>query len=452
MTGFCTRDEASLRDAAAAAVEQARALGVDAASATVRAGGGISIKVRGGVAESAVRDAYQSLSLTVYRDGRTGGASTVALDDASIARVVAEAHAIAGLVQPDADAGLADPETLAWESPAPEMFAHSGQSPESLMARALELEALTADAAAQASGSVRAGEVAVGSSDHLSALATSAGFCRSIAASTHTQWATALADDPNGPSVREYAQASDRRFDALGPVSAQARQAVERAVAQRGGRSIAGRRAPVLFEARIAPTLIHALTQALFGQAQHSRASWLAGALGTAIAADHLDLVEDPFEPFGMASGGWDHEGVAGSRRAIIARGRCQGYFLGSRSARKLGMRSTGNADGPWNLILSSHAPGGTAAAMRQVMGTGLIVTQLQGGGSDPVTGNWTQAVSGFWVEGGEIVHPVIDVTLGGRLPDMWRRVVAVGEDRERQGAVRTGSILVDDMQIGGRA
>ncbi|MEJ8630361.1 metallopeptidase TldD-related protein [Sphingomonas sp. I4] len=320
MTGFCTRDEASLRDAAAGAVEQARALGVDAASATVRAGGGISIKVRGGVAESAVRDAYQSLSLTVYRDGRTGGASTVALDDASIARVVAEAHAIAGLVQPDADAGLADPETLAWDSPAPEMFAHSGQSPESLMARALELEALTADAAAQASGSVRAGKWR----------SAPAIICRRWRRRRALPVDRGLDPYPMGdraggrPERAERARICTGERSPLrcawsgigtGPTGGGARRRTAR------GRSIAGRRAPVLFEARIAPTLIHALTQALFGQAQHSRASWLAGALGTEIAADHLDLVEDPFEPFGMASGGWDHEGVAGSRRAIIARG-----------------------------------------------------------------------------------------------------------------------------------
>lgn len=452
MTGFATRDEASLRDAAAAAVEQATALGADAASATARAGGGISIKVRGDTAESAVRDAYQALSLTVYRDGRTGSASTVALDPPAIARMVAEAHAIAGLVQADADAGLASPEMLAWQVPVPAMFAPSGQSPDALLARALEMAALTADAAAQAPGIVRAGEVAVSSGDHLWALATSAGFCRSAAGSTHAQWATALAEDDSGATVRDFAQASDRRFDALGPVSRQAQQAVDRAVAQRGGRSIAGRVAPVLFDARIAPTLIHALTQALSGHPQFSRATWLPGALDTMIAADHLDLVEDPFEPFGMASGAWDHEGVAGSRRAIVEHGRCMGYFLGTRSARRLGMRSTGNADGPWNLTLASHAPGGDAAAMRRRLDTGLLVTQLQGGGSDPVTGNWTQAVAGFWVEKGEIVHPVIDVTLGGQLGAMWRGIVAVGDDRERQGAVRTGSILIDAMQMGGRA
>jgi len=115
-------------------------------------------------------------------------------------------------------------------------------------------------------------------------------------------------------------------------------------------------------------------------------------------------------------------------------------------------MASTGNADGFYNLRLTSTAPSGDVAAMLRMLGTGLVVTQFQGGKTDPATGNWTQAVKGLWVEDGEIVHAVTDVTLAGHLPAMLNGIRAVGHDVERQGAIRTGSILVDDMQVGGKA
>ena len=123
-------------------------------------------------------------------------------------------------------------------------------------------------------------------------------------------------------------------------------------------------------------------------------------------------------------------------------------YWLG----RKLGLPSTGNADGNYNLRLISTAASGSFKAMLAMLATGLIVTQLQGGKTDPASGNWTRAVRGLWVEGGEIVHAVHDVTLAGTMDAMLNGIRAVGHDVERLGAIRTGSILIDDMQVGGRA
>lgn len=449
-TGYATRDQASLCDSAAIAVDHARTLGADGATASASAGGGIRITVRDDRAETAVRDAYQRLAVTVLRDGRSGSASTLALDPDSIRRAAQEAFAIAALVQPDPDAGLADPASLACDVPVPEMWAPSGATPDELIERALALETAALGRAARERG-VRILESSVTSNDHLWALATSTGFCRSAAASDQAQWISALADTPDG-AVRDHAQASDRRIDRLSTPDALADDAIARTVAQRGGRTIATRQAPVIFAARVAPMLVRELVTALSGGPQHRRATVLPDALGKAVTADHLDLTEDPFEPFGMASGAWDPEGVAGARRTVVEAGMCRGYFLGSVSARRLGLRSTGNAGGPWNLTLASRAAHGDAAALRRTMGTGLIVTTLMGGGSDATTGNWTQAVTGFWVEGGEIVHPVTDVTLGGNLKAMWRGIAGVGDDVHRAGPIRTGSILVDTLRIGGTA
>ena len=137
---------------------------------------------------------------------------------------------------------------------------------------------------------------------------------------------------------------------------------------------------------------------------------------------------------------------------ATVRNGMAEGLFLSAFTARKLGMAPTGNADGFYNLRLTSDADGGDWEAMLRRLGTGLVVTALQGGSTDPASGNWTRAINGLWVEGGVIAHAVTDVTLAGSMPAMLTGIVAVGSDVERQGAIRTGPILIDQMQIGGSA
>ncbi|MEJ8630425.1 metallopeptidase TldD-related protein [Sphingomonas sp. I4] len=180
--------------------------------------------------------------------------------------------------------------------------------------------------------------------------------------------------------------------------------------------------------------------------------SFLPDPIGRRVAALHLSLHEDPFEPLGLASGGFDSEGIAGSSRAILRDGVVEGLFLSSFSGRKLGLASTGNADGYYNLRLTSSAEGGDWEAMLRRLSTGLVVSQFQGGKTDPASGNWTQAVRGLWVEDGRVVHAVNDVTLASTMDAMLNGIRAVGSDVERLGSIRTGAILIDDMQVGGRA
>ena len=261
----------------------------------------------------------------------------------------------------------------------------------------------------------------------------------------------ARARDATG-AVSAGADSNARRFDRIAPMPVLAERAVARARGLLGGRAVASHRGPVLFEARVATALIGDLVHALSGNPQVRGATFLPQALGRTVAAAHVDLGEDPFEPYGLASGGFDREGVAGQRRAILNAGTVEGLFLGTRSARRLGMRSTGNADGPWNLSLSSRAQGGSFADLCRLMGRGLIVRRLSGGATDPVTGNWTYAVVGTWVEDGIPTHAVTDVTVGGTMRDMLTGIIAVGDDVHRSGAIGTGSILIDAMQIGGAA
>lgn len=450
MTRLLTTDVAVMEDVAAQAVEIARGLGADHAVASASASAGVRVTARAGGTDTALRDARQGLTITVYRGARGGTVSTAALDPAAITEAAQEALAMTAWVGEDADALPPPLSDMAVDTPLPPIDAPSGVDVASLRTKALEGDALLR-AASRPGVTLETVTSGVSSSEGVHALATSAGFCRGQRYSDHGLWLVALARDADG-AVNDSADSFDRRFDRLMPTEALAERAVARATGQLGARAVAGQKAPILFEARVATALLGGLVNALSGHPQSRRATFLPDALGRTVAASHLDLDEDPFEPFGPASGGFDREGIAGRRRAILRAGTVEGLFLGTRSARRLGMSSTGNADGPWNLTLSSRAERGSFADLCRRMGRGLIVRRLTGGAADPVTGNWTHAVSGTWVEDGVPVHAVTDVTVGGNLRDMLTGIVAVGDDGERRGAFSTGSILIDAMQIGGAA
>ncbi|QXT35637.1 hypothetical protein KV697_18330 [Sphingomonas sanguinis] len=449
MSALLTHDEAALRDAAALAVELAVRRGATA-RASAQHEGMARIAVRGGEVETAQRSGTQGLNLTVFHEGRRGMASTASFGFAAIERVVEEAMMIAAHVQPDPDAGLPPAEALAFSTPLPEIYADGPRDPDTLLASATLIDRMASDVVG-GDPALRAGESVAVATEGLWALATSDGFCRSIRRSNDARWSVMLAQDEGG-STSAFCQSQERRVEALTPPERLVRTAADRARAGLGARAVTSRRCSVLFDPRTAVSLVSDLSGALTGMAQVRGMSFLREPLGQSVAAAHLDLIEDPFEPLGLASGGFDSEGIAGSTRHILRGGVVEGLFLSNFSGRKLGMASTGNADGFYNLRLTSNAPGGDFAAMLHRLGTGLIVTEFQGGKTDPATGNWTQAVKGLWVEDGRIVHAVTDATLAGHLPAMLKGIRAVGHDVERLGAIRTGSILVDDMQVGGTA
>lgn len=449
MSMLLTHGETALREAAQCAVELAAKRGARA-RVSAHHEGIAKAAMRGGEVETAERSGSQGLGLTVFHEGRCGSALTAGFDRAAIERVVEEAMLIARHVQPDPDADMPPADELAFSGPAPLAYADSARSPEAMLAAASALDRTAAGISASDSR-LRAGESVAVATEGLWALATSDGFCRSVMRSNDTRWTVMLAQDEGG-STSDFCQSQGRRVDDLLSAEQLATTAAGRARSALGARAINSFRCPVLFEPRTAATLVGELAGALTGAAQYRRMSFLPDPIGCRVAAPHLSLREDPFEPLGLASGGFDSEGIAGSSRAIVQAGVAEGMFLSSLTARKLGMASTGNADGYYNLQLTSTADSGDWKAMLQMLGTGLVATQFQGGKTDPVSGNWTQAVRGLWVEGGEIVHAVTDVTLAGTMTTMLTGIRAVGRDVERMGAIRTGSILIDDMQVGGKA
>jgi len=209
---------------------------------------------------------------------------------------------------------------------------------------------------------------------------------------------------------------------------------------------------PVLFESPLAAGLLGALVQALSGGALYRKSSFLLDSLGRPVLPKHIDILEDPFVLRGKGSSPFDEEGVRVKARSVVEAGRVQGYFLSSYSARKLGMKTTGNAGGSHNLTLTSRLTraGDNLDAMLEKLGTGLFVTELMGQGVNYVTGDYSRGASGFWVEKGRIAYPVHEITIAGNMRDMLKGIQAVGADAYNYGAKTVGSILLSKMKVAG--
>ena len=205
----------------------------------------------------------------------------------------------------------------------------------------------------------------------------------------------------------------------------------------------------MIFEAPEASDLVSFFVQAVSGGSLYRKSSFLVDSLGTQVFSPHVQLREEPHMLRGRGSAPFDSEGVATAARDVVRDGVVQGYFLGSYSARKLGMQTTGNGGGSHNLVLS-HGTDDLPALLR-TMGRGLLVTEQLGQGVNPVTGDFSRGVAGFWVESGVIAYPVEEITIAGNLRDMFRDIVAVGSDVDRRGSRHTGSILVGRMTVAGR-
>jgi PmbA protein len=275
----------------------------------------------------------------------------------------------------------------------------------------------------------------------------SLGFLAGFPSSRHGVWC-ALVAGKNEKMQRDDWYETSRDAGDLPDAASVGRRAGERAVRRLGARKIATMQAPVLFEAPVAASLLGHFVSAVSGGNLYRKSSFLLDSAGKQVFAALVDLCEEPHLAKGLASAPFDEEGVATHRREVVKGGVVQGYFLGSYSARKLGLRSTGNAGGNHNLILRDTGSG--FEALLKTMGEGLLVTELLGQGINPVTGDYSRGAAGFWVERGEIAYPVQEITIAGNLKDIFRGIVAIGDDVVRRGSRQCGSILVERMTIAG--
>jgi PmbA protein len=252
----------------------------------------------------------------------------------------------------------------------------------------------------------------------------------------------------NGEMQRDYWYSSVRDWRELEDGESIGKQAAARALRRLNARKLATVNAPVLFVPELARGLIGHFLGAVRGGSQYRRASFLLDAAGQQIFPSWLQISERPHIPKALASSPFDSEGVATRDRELIKDGVLTGYVLSTYSARKLGLQTTGNAGGVHNLIVSSGSDDFQALLRR--MDRGLMVTELMGQGINGVTGDYSRGAAGFWVENGAIAYPVSEITIAGNLKDMYREIVAVGNDIDTRGGIRSGSVLLQRMTIAG--
>ncbi|MDP1544054.1 MAG: metallopeptidase TldD-related protein, partial [Polycyclovorans sp.] len=277
--------------------------------------------------------------------------------------------------------------------------------------------------------------------------ANSLGFCDGYAGSRHGISVAVIGED-KGAMQRDYWYSSARNANDLDSAETVGRIAGTRTVRRLNGKKLDTRTCPVIFEAPIATGLIGNFVAAVSGGSLYRKSSFLLDSMGKQVFAPLVNISDLPHVVKGLASSAFDEEGVATQARDVVKDGVVQGYFLGSYSARKLGMRSTGNAGGNHNLILQDT--GEDFAALLKKMGTGLLVTELMGQGVNAVTGDYSRGAAGFWVENGEIAYPVQEITIAGNLKDVFHAIVAVGNDVNRRVPRQCGSILIERMTIAG--
>ena len=434
----------TLRQIVRDVLDHARERGASAAEAEASEGFGQNVTVRRGEVETIEYNRDKGVGVTVYVGKQRGHASTSDFSAAALRDTVDAALSIARLTASDEYSGLADADLLATEFPDLDLHHAWPVSVEQAieLARASEEAAFAADPLVSnsegASVSVQQSHFAYGNSS---------GFLAGYPSSRHSVSCAVIAGKDE-LMQRDDWYATARAPGDLEPAVDVGSRAGRRAARRVGARKLATAKVPVLFEAPVASGLLGHFVSAISGGSLYRKSSFLLDSLGKRVFAPGTRIRDLPHVRRGLASASFDDEGVATQARDIVEDGIVQGYFLGSYSARKLGMRSTGNAGGNHNLTVDST--GEDFEALVRKMGRGLLVTELLGQGVNMVTGDYSRGAAGFWVEGGEIAYPVNEITVAGNLRDMFLNVAAIGSDRLARGSRQTGSILVEGMTVAG--
>lgn len=439
-------DRQQLLDLAQLALDEARRQGATAAEVGAGASRGLSVSVRQGEIDTLEHHRDGNVAITVYKNKSKGSASTTDLSEASIRAMVAAASSIAGFTSPDEYAGLADPESLAREIQDLDLHHPWPISAE----QAIEL-ACTCEAAAFAVDKrIQNSEGAmVSTSDGIAAYANSHGFAGAYTGTRHMLNCAVIAE-AGDEMQSDYWYTRSRVPGLLDDAASVGRMTGERAVRRLGARRVKTQQAPVLYAAEIAGSLLGSFLGAIQGSVLYRGASFLLDHKGKKIFPENITLQEQPHIKAGLASAPYDDEGVATRTHDIVRNGMLMDYVLDSYSARKLGLKTTGNAGGVRNLTIQNPDMTLDLQGLIKKMHKGLLVTRLMGQGTNIVTGDYSRGAGGFWVENGEIQYPVDEITIAGNMKNMLAGIAAVGKDVDRRGSILTGSILIDSMTIAG--
>ncbi|MGH8558132.1 MAG: metalloprotease PmbA [Methylococcales bacterium] len=435
---------AQLREKADDLLQEARSRGATSAEAGLGIERGLSVTARLGSVETIEHHKAQSLGVTVYFGQRKGSASSTDLSLQAMRGTVEAACRIARFATEDPYSGLPDRDQLATEFPELDLDHVWDLSVD----RAIDLAVECEDAARQYHPEITNSEGAgVDTHQELRVFANSLGFNHGYSSTRHSLSCSVLGQ--RGDSMqRDYWFSVSRDSAELESARTVGVKAAERTLKRLGARGLSTRQCPVVYSAECAASLIGNFIAAIRGGNLYRKSSFLLDCLGKQIFPAFLRIHEQPRLPKALGSANYDGEGVRCQSRELVYQGILNGYVLSTYSARKLGMRTTGNAGGVHNPTV--EPTGGGQRNLLREMGEGLLISELMGQGVNLVTGDYSRGAAGYWVEQGEIVFPVEEITVAGNLKDMFRNIIAVGNDIDIRGNTRVGSILIEKMTVAG--
>lgn len=422
----------------------AKSLGADGAEVAMSRQQGLSVGTRLGEVENVEFTNDGALGITVYQDGRKGSASTADLSEQALAKTVEAAVNIAKYTSVDPCSGLADKALLNFEPQDLDLYHPEDLSTERAIEIAVECEQ---SALAQDQRLTNSDGATLASFEGFKVYGNSHGQLVSYPSTRHSLSCVMIASEGDDMQ-RDYAYSVNRDFNLLDSAKSIGENAAHEALSRLGSQKLSTQKVPVMFRADIANTIFGHFIAAISGGNLYRKSSFLLDALGQQIFPDFLTISERPHLKKALASGYFDSEGVATKDAEIIKAGCLEQYLLTSYSARKLGLETTGHAGGIHNWQLTAN--GGDFDAMLKQLGTGLLVTELMGQGVNVVNGDYSRGAAGFWVENGQIAFPVAEITIAGKLQDMFKNIVSIGTDTDMRGSIQTGSLLIEEMQIAG--
>lgn len=438
------QQQKELESAVAQALELA-AVSAEAAEVAITKSTGLSVSTRMCEVENVEFNSDGALGITVYRGQRKGSASTSDLSEKAIRQTVAAALDIAQYTSEDPCAGPAPKELMVQEIPDLDLFHPDTPDPDKAaqIAIAAEQKALSiSDRIIQSDGASYDSHYGV------KVYGNSHGLLASYASSRHSTSCCVIGQGNNGEMERDYSYTVARHIDELWTPEFVGKEAAEKTLSRLDAVKIQTGQYPVMFAADVATGLIGHLTMAISGGNLYRKSSFLLDHLGKQILPEWFNIEEKPHLLRGLASSPFDNEGLATQDLNIITDGKLATYLLTSYAARKMKMQPTGHAGGIHNWFVKST--GQNFDSMLRELGTGLLVTEVMGQGVNTVTGDYSRGAAGFWVENGEIQYPVSEITIAGNLKDMFKQIVAVGNDVETRSQIKTGSILIESMKIAG--
>jgi PmbA protein len=423
---------------------EARRQGATAAEAEIGTGTGLAVTARLGELEKLEHERDKGLGVTVYMDHRKGTASSSDFSTDAIRETVTAACNIARYASEDPCSGLADAGLLVRDVPMLDINYPWQLTPEAATQMAIECETAARDCNSRIRNSdgcmvnTYAGEHVYGNSNDFIG-----GWCWSV----HMLDCTVIAGDEKGMQ-RDGWYSKVRDPDDLESTQSVGREAARRTLARLGSRQLSTRQCPVIYEAPVASSLFSPFLTAVSGSALYRGASFLKDSLGQPVFADHVQINEQPHLAKALGSAPFDNDGLPTRNRDIVLDGVLQTYLLSVYSARRLKMQPTGHAGGVHNLVVESG--GDSLDDLIREMNTGLLITDMIGFGVNQVTGDYSRGASGYWVENGELLYPVEEITVAGNLRDIYKKILKVANDVDTRGNIRTGSVLIETMTVAG--